>query len=127
MKDKITQLIQQAINRAHKNGQLPSEIIPDVEVAEPKADAHGDFSTNIAMVMASAQKMAPRKIAEAIVSQLDDADGILERTEIAGPGFINFFLNPSAWHTVLRQIHRTDTRYGFTNVGNGQKMQESTP
>jgi arginyl-tRNA synthetase len=123
MKDTISQLIQQAIRRAHKNGQLPSEILPEVEVTEPKAVTHGDFSTNIAMVMASAQKMAPRKIAEAIVSQLDDDDGVLEKTEIAGPGFINFFLKPSAWHKVLSQIHRTDTRYGFTNVGNGRKMQ----
>jgi arginyl-tRNA synthetase len=123
MKDKIIQLIQQAVHRAHNNGQLPSEVLPEVEITEPKADAHGDFSTNIAMVMASAQKMAPRKIAEAIVSQLDDADGILGRTEIAGPGFINFFVKPSAWHTVLSQIHQTDTCYGFTNVGKGQKIQ----
>ena len=123
MKDRISQLIQEAVRRAHKNGHLPSEVLPEVEVTEPKATAHGDFSTNIAMVMASTQKMAPRKIAETIVHQLDDDGGILEKAEIAGPGFINFFLKPYAWHSVLSQIHQIDTRYGFSNVGNGLKIQ----
>jgi len=123
MKDKISQLIRQAVSKAYADGQLPSELIPDVEVTEPKAAAHGDFSTNVAMVMASAQKMAPRKTAEVIVRRLGDDGGIVEKTEIAGPGFINFFLKPAAWHAVLSDIHRTDRRYGSANVGKGQKIQ----
>ncbi|MGD9199870.1 MAG: arginine--tRNA ligase, partial [Desulfobacterales bacterium] len=60
MKAILKDLIIEAAGRAHRNGDLPSDDIPDVEIEEPRADAHGDFSSNIAMVMASIQKMAPR-------------------------------------------------------------------
>ena len=123
MKQKIKDLILLAVSNAHQKGELPSANIVEVGVDEPKADAHGDFSTNAAMVMASVQKMPPRKIAEVITHHIQDPEGILEKTEIAGPGFINFFLKPSAWHPVLREIHDTDTRYGATDIGQGQKFQ----
>jgi arginyl-tRNA synthetase len=97
--------------------------MPEIEVDEPKVKAHGDFSTNIAMVMASSQKMQPRKIAENITANIDDAEGILEKTEIAGPGFINFFVRTEAWHPVLREIHQADKNYGATDIGKGQKFQ----
>lgn len=73
--------------------------------------------------MASAQKMAPRKIAEAIITHVEDPGGILAKTEIAGPGFINFFVNPSSWHPVLRRIHEDASRYGASDIGKGQKIQ----
>ena len=123
MKQKIKDLILHAVKDAHQKGQLPSADIVEAGVDEPKAEAHGDFSTNIAMVMASVQKMPPRKIAEVITRHIQDPDGILEKTEIAGPGFINFFLKPSAWHPVLREIHQADTRYGASDIGRGQKFQ----
>jgi len=123
MKDKIKDLILLAVRSAHEKGALPTADIVEAEVEAPKADAHGDFSTNIAMVMASAQKMPPRKIAEAIIRHIQDPEGILEKTEIAGPGFINFFLKTSAWHPVLQKIHEADTRYGATDIGKGQKFQ----
>ncbi len=123
MKSKIEDLILNAVRSAHQKGDLPSADIVAAEVEEPKAASHGDFSTNIAMVMASAQKMPPRKIAEVIASHIQDPEGILEKTQIAGPGFINFFLKTSAWHPVLREIHEADTRYGATDIGKGQKFQ----
>jgi arginyl-tRNA synthetase len=123
MKLKIKNLITGAAKSAHQNGDLLSGDSVAAEVEEPKADAHGDFSTNIAMVMASAQKMPPRKIAQVIIDHIQDPDGILEKTEIAGPGFINFFLKTSAWHPVLQKIHAANTRYGATDVGKGQKFQ----
>jgi arginyl-tRNA synthetase len=123
MKLKIKNLILSAAESAHQKGDLPSADIAEVEVEEPRADAHGDFSSNIAMVMASVQKMAPRKIAEAIIAHIQDPQEVLEKTEIAGPGFINFFVKPSAWHPVLREIHEADTAYGATDIGKGQKFQ----
>ena len=123
MKLKIKNLILSAAKSAHQNGDLPSADIVEAEVEEPKADSHGDFSTNIAMVMASDQKMPPRKIAQVITGHIQDPEGILEKTEIAGPGFINFFLKASAWHPVLQKIHAADTRYGATDIGKGQKFQ----
>jgi arginyl-tRNA synthetase len=123
MKQKIKNLIFSAAESAHQKGDLPSADISEVEVEEPRADAHGDFSSNIAMVMASIQKMAPRKIAEAIIAHIQDPQELIEKTEIAGPGFINFFVRPAAWHPVLREIHEADTAYGATDIGKGQKFQ----
>jgi arginyl-tRNA synthetase len=123
MKQKIQDLILSAAKSAFEKGDLPSADIGEVEVEEPRADAHGDFSSNIALVMASIQKMAPRKIAEAIIAHIQDPQELIEKTEIAGPGFINFFVKPSAWHPVLLQIHEADTAYGATDIGKGQKFQ----
>ncbi|MGD9413245.1 MAG: arginine--tRNA ligase, partial [Desulfobacterales bacterium] len=123
MKQKILNLVLDAVRSAHQKGDLPSAEIAEIEVDEPRVKAHGDFSSNIAMVMASAQKMAPRKIAEAIIAHIQDPQELIEKTEIAGPGFINFFVKPAAWHPVLREIHEADTHYGATDIGKGQKFQ----
>ena len=121
---KIEQLIRAAATRAHQSGDLPSAAIPAViEVDEPKNDNHGDLATNFALVMASAQKMAPRKIAESILAHMADTDGILEKTEIAGPGFINFFIRPAAWHPILNTIYHEDERYGSCQYGQGKRVQ----
>ena len=123
MKQKIKDLIFSALTSAHEKGALPAATFPEIEVEFPKIESHGDFSTNIAMVMASAQKMPPRKIAETITKHLTDQEEILAKTEIAGPGFINFFIKTSAWHPILREIHTKDTRYGALDIGKGKKIQ----
>ncbi len=123
MKETIRTLVLRAAERAHEAGVLPSDDFPPVAAETPKITDHGDFSTNMAMVMAATQKMAPRKIAEAIVAHLSDADGILLKTEIAGPGFINFFVRPEAWHGVLDAVHAADERYGAVDIGKGRKVQ----
>ncbi|MFQ5485204.1 MAG: arginine--tRNA ligase, partial [Desulfobacterales bacterium] len=123
MKQTINNIILKAAMRAYQKGHLPSGVFPEIEIEEPKSDVHGDFSTNIAMKVASVQKIPPRKIAEVIAAHIEDPDRILEKTEIAGPGFINFFLKVSSWHPVLRTIHDKDSRYGSSNVGNGEKIQ----
>ncbi|MGD8523656.1 MAG: arginine--tRNA ligase [Desulfobacterales bacterium] len=123
MKDKLKNLIHRASKTAYAKGDLTSPEIPKANIEEPKSDAHGDFSTNLAMVMASNQKMPPRKIAEAILGHLNDSEGIIAKTEVAGPGFINFFMQRSAWHTILRQIHDADDRYGSSDIGKGKKIQ----
>ena len=66
MKNKLKQLIREAAARAHQNGDLPSPGIPEVEIGEPKAASHGDFSTNIAMQMASVQKMPEKRLSRGI-------------------------------------------------------------
>lgn len=123
MKDRLKKIILNAAGRAHENGELPSSAFPDVEILEPKAGHHGDFSTNVAMQMAKIQKMAPVKIAGAIVSHLDDTGGFVAKAEIAGPGFINFFITPSAWHPTLLRVHEEDTRYGAWDLGQGERIQ----
>jgi arginyl-tRNA synthetase len=123
MKQKIKKIILQSAKEAYEKGDLPSSAFPGIEVEAPKLESHGDFSTNFAMMMASAQKIPPRKIAEAIIKHIIDPDGILEKAEIAGPGFINFFISTSFWHPILREIHQKDTRFGASDFGNGEKVQ----
>ena len=123
MKQIIIEIILDAAKTAHEKGVLPSSEIPKPQIEESKVQAHGDFSTNIAMVMAAIQKMPPRKIAEAVLEHLKDPDGIIAKTEVAGPGFINFFLDKSAWHPVLREIQAANDRFGSSDIGKGQKIQ----
>ena len=123
MKHKIKAMILYAMTDACQKGALIYAAFPDPEIGEPKLEAHGDFSSNIALTMASAQKTAPRKIAEILVRHLNDTEHILAKTEIAGPGFINFFINPAAWHPVVREIHKKDRNYGTSDIGAGKKIQ----
>ena len=123
MKNKLKYIIKNAAQAAYEAGALNSDDFAPVEIEEPKAGAHGDLASNFAMLNAAGQKMAPRKIAEAVVSHLTDPDGIIEKTEIAGPGFINFFISPTAWHPILQEIHAQDGQYGAGNMGGGQKVQ----
>ncbi len=123
MKDKLQNLIQQAAGRALDDGALKSAAFLPGDIDEPKIATHGDFATNFAMVNAAGQKMPPRKIAEAIVSHLDDPENIISRTEIAGPGFINFFIRASAWHPVLAEIYQKNSDYGASDMGRGQRVQ----
>ncbi|MGA8180429.1 MAG: arginine--tRNA ligase [Desulfobacterales bacterium] len=109
--------------RAHKNKELPSAEFSEIEVEVPKIPSHGDFSTNIAMVAASIQKMPPQNIAKTILKFIEDPDHILAKSEIAGPGFINFFIKTEAWHPVLRKIHQENAAYGASNIGKGKKIQ----
>jgi arginyl-tRNA synthetase len=123
MRDTIRQIILSAARQAHSGGALPSDAFPDVEVERPRASGHGDFATNFAMVSAKGQRMAPRRIAEAIVDHLEDANHVLQRTEIAGPGFINFFVRPEAWAPLVSQILEQDRAYGSSDIGRGGRVQ----
>ncbi len=123
MKKKIKELILSAAKQAFENGDLPSDRFPEVELEEPKVEAHGDYSTNIAMIMASLQKMPPRKIAEIILKHLNDPEGVSDKTQIAGPGFINFFMRQESWLPVLQTVHALGPRYGACNLGSGKKIQ----
>ncbi len=123
MREQIMQFVRAAARKAYEAGDLPSADIPEVQVEEPKLEAHGDFSTNLAMTMAATQKMAPRKIAEIIAEHLQDPEGIILKTDVAGPGFLNFYLAPEAWHPVLARIHSEDAAYGRSDVGKSERVQ----
>ncbi|HKL01721.1 MAG TPA: arginine--tRNA ligase [Desulfotignum sp.] len=122
MKNTIKDLVQNAAKKAFDAGALPSEQMPEMEIEAPKHDSQGDLSTNFAMVSAGIQKMAPQKIAHALVAAMDKPS-FIDKVEVAGPGFINFFLRPSAWHPVVDRIFAADTRYGASDVGKGERVQ----
>lgn len=122
MKQTIKTLIEQAARAAFEKGALPSDAFPPFTVEEPKVESQGDFATNIAMVMAKAQKMAPRKIAEALVAEMALAGSIVDKVEIAGPGFINLFLNKGAWLDAVTRVEDKGDTYGASTLGEGKKV-----
>lgn len=122
-KEEIKDVVLKALNEAKKEGLLNFESIPEVEVEEPKEKQHGDLATNFAMVMAREAKMAPRKIAEIIASKMNTSGTFIEKVEIAGPGFINFFLNQNFLIETLKLIHKRGKDYGRVNLGKGKKVQ----
>ena len=123
MRNKIKTIVDTAVKTAIQNGELSPQTLPEILIEEPKAALHGDFSTNIAMAMASFQKMAPRKLSDIILKNVKDPANLISRTEIAGPGFINFFIAPEAWLPVLEEIHDLKDRFGSSMIGEGKKVQ----
>jgi arginyl-tRNA synthetase len=122
MKNIIKDIVLSAAQKAFANGLLPANQMPDMEIEAPRHDSQGDLSTNFAMVSATIQKMAPKNIAQALVSHMEPVD-FMEKIEVAGPGFINFFLRPSAWHPVVDQVLAADERYGASDFGKNEKVQ----
>ncbi|MFD2215165.1 arginine--tRNA ligase [Metabacillus endolithicus] len=106
-----------------KAGLAEETQIPDVLLELPKEKAHGDYSTNMAMQLARVAKKAPRAIAEAIVENFDKEKGSIEKIEIAGPGFINFYMNNSYLTDLIPNILKAGVSYGEINVGNKEKVQ----
>ncbi|MGD6900617.1 arginine--tRNA ligase [Bacillus infantis] len=112
--------IKQAVIKA---GLAAEEHIPDVILETPKEKAHGDYSTNMAMQLARVAKKAPRMIAEQLIENFDSSKASIEKIEIAGPGFINFYMNNSYLTNLIPAVLDAGDQYGETNTGNGQKVQ----
>ncbi|HOO90310.1 MAG TPA: arginine--tRNA ligase [Syntrophales bacterium] len=123
MKKKLTRLLEESINSCIKKELLKKTDIPPIEVELPKEGSHGDYASNIAMVLASSQREAPRKIAERIVKNINDSDRILDKIEIAGPGFINFFIRSGIWSTLLEEVDTLGDNYGHSDIGDGIRVQ----
>lgn len=123
MKEILQQRLHQSLITCYENGALHSGILPPFVVEVPGNPEHGDYATNAAMLLARDEKKAPRKIAEIIVAALGDGNGLIQHVDIAGPGFINFFLEPSRWHQILDEIHRCGNHWGQSTIGAGRKVQ----
>jgi len=122
MKQKVVALLQQAVEELVEQSVLQSDWIPEISVERTRDAQHGDFASNLAMMLAKSAKTAPRQLAEAIIAALPD-DVSVEKVEIAGPGFINFFVNPAAQHQVIADILRLGPSFGKSEVGAGKKVQ----
>ena len=121
MKQPLEQLVLAALNRLPA-GLLPAPPAPDALVVERTKDPqHGDFATNIAMRLAKAAQRSPRELAQAIVAALP-ANPLVARTEIAGAGFINFFLSHEAYARELASVHRLKDGYGRSNIGRSERV-----
>ncbi|TCW42640.1 arginyl-tRNA synthetase [Thermohydrogenium kirishiense] len=123
VKSEITEIVTNSIEKAIKSGLLNIEDMPSIEIEEPKEKQFGDLSINTAMVMAKSAKMPPRKIAEIIKDGLKLKGTLIDKVEIAGPGFMNFYLSEDYKVEALKLIKRKGSDYGRVNIGNGKKVQ----
>jgi len=112
MKAKIIELITTAIKALQAQDKLPQEVVLPINLGRTKSPEHGDFSSNIAMLLAKPCQKSPRELAELIVNALP-ADPDIKQVEIAGPGFINFFVNKEATVSVVADIIAAKEKYGF--------------
>ncbi|MGN0574598.1 MAG: arginine--tRNA ligase [Ruminococcus sp.] len=118
----LRELISKAAAGLTEKGQLPEVPVPDFAVEIPADKSHGDFAANIAMVGARSYRMAPVKIAELILSEISLEGTLFERAEIAGPGFMNFFLGRKWFSDVIRAVNSEKENYGKTDTGKGKKV-----
>ena len=144
-KEQVTIEIERALQRAKTKGQLDFQEMPNFTVEIPREKAHGDFATNVALLLSKEVKMPPRQIAQIILANLEgsnadsntnansnsnsnsgansDSTERFEKVEIAGPGFINFYLGTGWLYKVLSQVIAEDQDYGKSNFGQGEKVQ----
>ncbi|GGA64003.1 arginine--tRNA ligase [Ornithinibacillus halotolerans] len=116
--------LKEQISAAVIKAELASESeLPNIILEKPKDKSHGDFATNIAMQLARIAKKAPRQIAEDIVANLDASKASVEKVDIAGPGFINFFMKNDFLTDLIPTILEAGETYGKTDFGNGKKVQ----
>ena len=122
-KEQVNLCIKQALNAAYKEGLLEAASEPaDFSVSVPQNREHGDYAANAAMVWSKAFRMPPRKIAE-ILSEKFNFDGTyIEKSEIAGPGFINFFLSDKYYADILADVDEKGKDYGKSDYGAGKRV-----
>ncbi len=121
MKHIIENLLQQALNSVKNSGALPAELDVEIKVENAKDPIHGDYATNLALVLAKPCRQSPRKLAELIVEAIPENDSI-EKIEIAGAGFINFFMRMSARLQIISDILKTGKEFGTSQLGQNQKV-----
>lgn len=118
----LKNIIEQAVKKAVLNGALPEAEMPQFNIEKPANKDNGDYSTNVAMAGARAFKKAPRMIAEAIASCIDLDGTAFDRVEIAGPGFMNFFLSQQFYSNVLKDVFSCGKDYGKSDYGQGKRV-----
>lgn len=122
MSDKIEAMLRQAITDARSAGDLPAFEVDELGVERPADSSNGDWTSTVALRSARLAHMSPARIASAIVAHMPESPS-LSRVEIAGPGFINFYLSAASNNEVFRTIREQGEDYGRSNLGGGAKYQ----
>ncbi|WP_433745486.1 arginine--tRNA ligase [Falsibacillus pallidus] len=124
----IVEQIQERLKAEIKAAVIKAELaaedqVPEVILETPKDKAHGDYSTNMAMQLTRIARKAPKMIAEAIIENFDSSKASIEKIEIAGPGFINFYMNNSYLTDLIPTVLKAGDDYGKSDAGKGEKIQ----
>ncbi len=123
MKHHLSQLLSEAVETLQSQGVLPAnQKNTHIKLERTRDRKHGEYASNLAMVLCKAARRKPRDLAEKLIAALP-ASASVARVEIAGPGFINFYLTPGAWHTVLKQIRTQGQSFGRSELGQGKPVQ----
>lgn len=120
--NELYDMIVSAFGRMVSEGDVEAVPMPAFIIEVPADKSHGDFATNAAMVSAKTFKMAPRMIAEKLLSKMNFDGTVFEKAEVAGPGFINFFLNRKWFSDCVEAVISEGENYGKTNLGNGKRV-----
>ena len=118
----LKKAITDSLDSLKAEGELSFDEIPEFILERPREKEHGDYSTNCAMLMAKQARLAPRVIADKIVSNMKTEGTFISEVSVAGAGFINFKLDNSHLYEVIKQIDEQGENYGRVNVGNGEKV-----
>ena len=122
VKEPLRELVLQAIKALQDDATLPSDLaLPSFVIERARSREHGDFACNVAMLLARPARAKPRELAEKLVAALP-ANSLIDKVEIAGPGFINFHLDAAAYHAEVRRILELAERYGRSDVGAGKTV-----
>ena len=122
MKNTIQTLLTQALSSLKSHDVIPAELSPKIVITRTKDRAHGDFACNLAMMLAKPAGKNPREVAQLIIDALPENDQ-LDKIEIAGPGFINFFVSQSSTLSIINTINTQADTFGLSNIGAGRKVQ----
>lgn len=122
IKERLRQALTAAAEKARQAGEITVETLPEVVIEEPKERAHGDLATNLAMVLTRLEKKNPRLLAETLLRHLDLTGTFVAGADIAGPGFINFRLDPAWMGQAVRQALQAGEGYGRSAVGEGRRV-----
>lgn len=122
MKEKIEELLRHAVATLKADGILAQDMGATITVERCRDAQHGDLATNLALVLAKPAGINPRQLAEKIIAALPQ-DTALTKVELAGPGFINFFINSNLQYQIIRKIHEEGPDFGLSKVGAGKKVQ----
>lgn len=122
MKEQLTTLIQQALDQLVEAGTLPADHAASFTIERTRDPAHGDLASNVALVLAKPARMKPRELAEKIRDTLPRT-GLVSQVEIAGPGFLNFFLSSDSSQAVVKRVLEQGSRFGCSSEGSGRRVQ----
>ena len=122
MKHHLQQLVSHAIDRLRQEGVLAPDLEVAIMIERTRDRAHGDFACNNALALAKVAKQNPRMLGEKIMAALPASD-LVAKVELAGPGFINFFLTPAAYHSVVNEVLLKGELFGQSDLGGGRAVQ----
>lgn len=122
IRQQIKEIIDACFEQGVSTGLWPAELAGKYTLEVPKQEGHGDFSTNMALILAGRQKANPRQTATLLVACLEKETELIEHLEIAGPGFVNIFLKPKVWQHALFPVFDQQDRFGLSTIGKARKV-----